>query len=68
MKIPLIVASVWFIIVGGWLIRPGRPPICIVCGNHALDLGIKVITLAVAVIALVAALRIPSQKVAGVQR
>lgn len=68
MKIPLIVASVWFIIVGGWLIRPGHPPICFVCGNHAIDLGIKVITLAVAVIALVAALRIPSRQVAGAQR
>jgi len=55
-----IVASVWFIIVGGWLLRPGKEPICIVCGTPILDTSIKVIGLALAIAALVVALRAPS--------
>lgn len=52
-----LVAAVWFIIVGGLLLMPGREPKCLVCGNATLDLVAKVLTLVLAVGALVAALR-----------
>lgn len=55
-----IVASVWFIIIGGLLLRPGKVPICIVCGQPGLDVSIKVIGLVLAVAVLVAALRTPA--------
>jgi hypothetical protein len=58
-KAIVLIASMYFIIVGGWLLRPGKEPICIVCGSPALDTAIKVIGLALAVATLVAALRTP---------
>lgn len=64
-KLVTVVAAVWYIIVAGLLLRPGREPICIVCGNAGIDLGIKVITLVVAVAALAVALRAPAGKLAG---
>jgi hypothetical protein len=56
-----IVVAVYFIIAGGWIIflSPRKPPICIVCGSPLLDLGTKVLSLALAVSLLVVALRTP---------
>lgn len=66
-RLVLIVVTVWFIIVGGLLLRPGREPICIVCGNPSLDLAIKAITLVAAIVGLVAALRLPAIEVKAPQ-
>jgi hypothetical protein len=66
----VLVASVFFIVVNGWLLVPGREPKCIICNSSILDLGVKVIGLALglAVLAIVARIPTVDGKVGGAFR
>ncbi|HSU14326.1 hypothetical protein [Longimicrobium sp.] len=64
----ILIASLWFIAIGGWLTLPQRPDGCEVCGTPAAGLAIGLATLACGIVSLIVAVRMPPANPGSVLR